>query len=81
VKSNAEAKGLQPDGSTKGVRVLPLSKGISKGMILYSAPLLNEKSHLHPLPLNEGAGGVTGGCADCLRSAETIDMDLFPLRI
>ena len=43
MKSNAEAKGLQPDGSTKRVRVLPLSKGISKGMILSSAPSLDEK--------------------------------------
>jgi hypothetical protein len=61
VKSNAEAKGLQPDGCIKGVRVLPLSKGISKGMILSSAPsLVGVGKHLLQAALftevNEGEG-------------------------
>ena len=43
-------------------------------MILSSAPSLNEKPSLSP-PSRWVQGGVKGGCVDCLRTAETIDMD------
>ena len=38
MRLSAEAKGLLLDGSTKGEKVVPSSKGISKGIILPPLP-------------------------------------------
>ena len=35
MRLSAEVKGLLRDGSIKGERVVPLSEGIGKGIILY----------------------------------------------